>query len=218
MGAKSQNKRLIFILIGAVVFSALFVLVYAPMQASIKRAEGELATLQADVSLLKDLNENADDYELKTQSAKQYIDAQMSKYPADIKEEDTTMWVLSIESATNSEITSINFSPPTSVLQFKAFINASDGNYLSDMSAFAKTSSFTGTFSYEGAKNVIDIIYSSDNAASIDSVNLAYDASSSQLLATFNVSQYYISYPGAVYSPPSLANVGYGVQNPFLTY
>ncbi len=218
MNTTTNKKRLILILIGTAVFSALFVLIYMPLQTNLQKKQSELDALGAELLLLEDMEKNRHDFEQNTISAKKYIDEQINFYPADIKEEDVTTWLLSLESSTRSEIINVSFSPPTSVLQFKAFISGADSNYLADMNAYSKASSFSGTFSYSGIKNAIDIIYSSSDRTSIESLSLTYDATSSQIAATFNITKYFVNYPGAIYAPLAIEQAGSGLSNPFGTY
>ncbi len=217
MNLKGTNKRLVFVLIGVIIFAALMVFVYMPLQTQAQTLEIELSQLEGEVELLEELELNLNTYIEDTATAKQYIEEQIALYPADVKEEDITMWLLNLESATSGEISTLTFAPPVSLLQFGSYVNSGGEEIYTNLDVYSTSSSFTGAFSYDELKNAVNIIYTSDDRTSIDSLTLTYDATTADLMTTFNISKYFMMYPEAVYEPLPLPQVTTGVANPFRT-
>ncbi len=210
-----KNNSLILVCVGVMVFVALYMIVISPLQLASTQLQDENTFLAADVMTYEEYERNGDEYDKQIAISKQYVQEQLLRYPADVTPEDVIMWTLSLQNTTNSQVTSISFSPATQILQFVASTEVGGQDVSTNMSAYSTSSSFNSTYSYGDLKNALDFIYDSQHRTSAESVNIAYDPSSSLLNVTMNVNKYFVTYPEAVYTPLPLPNVAIGTPNPF---
>jgi len=77
--------------------------------------------------------------------------------------------------------------------------------------------SLSYTISYGNLKRCIGYIYSTTDRCSIDSVSLAYDTATGNLVGTMNLGMYYITGFDKTYTTPQIPGVGLGQTNLFGT-
>ncbi len=80
------------------------------------------------------------------------------------------------------------------------------------------TLNVSGTCSYEQFKNSIDFIYNSRFKTALNSVSLSYNALEDNLSADFDITKFYINWPGAPSDTMEMPQVLEGVDNLFKDY
>ncbi len=210
-----QNKNLIIILLGIIIVATVLFTVYLPSQNNIHQITVQLANVSSQINMLESHIENIDRYEKTTQENIQYINDTLAYYPPYIVQEDIIMWLVDFENKSGAQIDTLNFSLPTELLSFNAYVNTQQGQVKTTMKANSIAASFSGSYAYSELKNSLDLIYSSSNRTSVDSVSISYNATTAQLTVNYNILKYYIEYPEAGYDDTLIYDVQTGVENPF---
>ncbi len=210
-----QNKGIIFVLLGLFFIVAVFLTIFLPLQNATVQKTAEIASINSQTSMLERHSASLDRYESTIAENKEYINKTLENYPSKVNQEDIIMWLVNFENATGAQIDTLNFAQHQELLNFNAYVNTAQGEQKTTMSAGSISASFSGTYEYSQLKNSLDIIYSSSNKTSVNSVNISYNVNAQQLTVNYNILKYYISYPEAPNEDTPIYDVQTGIDNPF---
>lgn len=86
-----------------------------------------------------------------------------------------------------------------------------------DIHLFKQPVSFTFRCTYSGAKDMITYLFDQVDRKGIDTMNLAFDSETGNLMGTMNLNQYYMVGTGKDYQPLAIPAMNRGVEDVFHT-
>ncbi len=215
MRITARNQQLLIILLGVIIFIGLFFGVYSPMADAVRQNHEQIAQLQPRLDTLEEYNRNLTYYQAENQRIWQYIQGEVARYPAYIREEDFLLWLLGLEDFVGYELNMVAFESASLLMEFPCYV-AVDGEQLyTDMYAYRAGTQTTGQLTYQQLKDALDYTYSTTEPTAVEMVTLSYDATSGQLSTSISISKLFLQYQEAEYTPVPVPDVPLGVPNPF---
>lgn len=200
---------------GVIIFAVLFVNVKGNYDTKTEEVIAENESLQPRLEVLEAHYANIADYEVNIQEAGDYIDEQVTYYPAGVQEEDFLVWVLDWEESIEHEVTSVNLSSGYALYTFPCYVGADDT--LVDMTTGVISVSLDADMSYTQLIKGVDYIYDEEMATALESVSISYNEETGLLGTSFKINKYYLSYEGVEYTPESVSKVVKGLSSLFAT-
>lgn len=219
MKLSGRDKKLIIILliIAVILLPAFFVVV--PLNDKIAAAKAEMKTLQERYNYLSGLYNQITAFRQGTQDYKEDIVEIVYKFPADIQQENTIMFLLETERNLPIELYQVAFTPTNSL---------PIGTVASDLSGVIETKEklsqqFTGVHTtetigyrvpYEDFKNFINYIEQWRDRLTISNLSAIYSLENNEVTGSFVINQYAIQNDGFVLEEAE-TNVDNGTHNIF---
>lgn len=210
---KARNINLIMLLMGVIIFAVLFVNVKGSYDTKTEEAEAENISLQPRLEVLEEHYANIATYEANIQEAGDYIDEQVTYYPAGVQEEDFLVWVLDWEDSVGHEVTSVDLNTGYSLYTFPCYVGEDDA--LVDMTAGVISVSLDADVSYKQLIKGIDYIYDEEMTTALESVSLSYNEETGLLGTSYKINKYYLAYEGVTYEASKMPSVSQGLTSLF---
>ncbi len=214
---KKGDLNLLLILAGVLLFAGLYFGVHNQMSVKATELEAEITPLQTKLDGLEEHYNKLPEYEAEVERIAEYTDLQLTMYPAAVLEEDFLVWVLDWEEYIGHEVDSVSFSDAEEIQAFPVYFTDGENRTLVDAVAFRSGVSVSSQMTYNQLKEGLDYIYSSQARTSLDTLNVAYDATTGQLVGTYDITKFSLMYPGAVYDPAAMPQTPLGVDEIFGT-
>ncbi len=218
MKITKRDANLLLFLAALVIFFLLYFFGYSTIQSETTALEQQLNSVRPQLIQLEEYSRNVAFYQEEIETTKAYVEGELTRYPADVKEEDYLVWLLAHETATGQQIETVSIQEPQLVTSFAADVPVDGEIQTTEVSVYRIPAQVTGSMSYAQLKESLDYVYAAAQRTCVDSVMLAYDATSGQLSANVNLVKFILSYPGAQYVQSTMPNLPLGQPNPFGTF
>ncbi len=224
MKVSNRDKKLLLILAGIVVFLLFYVLGYNRISAAADELESAQSALRSEISDLKSKYDSLDSYAESMELCKEDIDKTLEDLPSRIYEEDFLSYLLTMETREGIKLTAVSLNLPELVSEFDNLpaeeTLQQDPNAAPDdgmIHIYRTTASFNADLNYPQLKKILDYIYESKDKTSLESLSVSYNSETGKLAGVFEVSKYYATRRGVVYTPETLPRVSFGVKDLFGT-
>ena len=111
----ARDKKIIIVLIGAVILALSYFLVFQQAQEKRTQLESENAALTQKYQELSQLAAKVEDYKKEITTMNEEMDKALTHYPSYLQIEDTIMDVVTLEKETKTKVSSLSVATPTAV-------------------------------------------------------------------------------------------------------
>ncbi len=216
MKVTHQNKKLLIILAGLLVFVAFYLSVYSyynqladELQIKVDGKQQYLAELQMRESNLPYYEEQIAIYEVEVEKA-------LADYPSYISEEEIVLFIIELQDAIGTVFNSIGLSEPQLLTEFGGFIgNQESGLTQTFMSAYSVNTTTDTEIPYSSLINLIGFLYDYPKHTSIETINITADRQLDMLAISLDFEKRFLSYSEAPATDIDMPVVPMGPGNPF---
>lgn len=228
---KSSDKKILIVLAGIIVCVACVFLVFKPAKEDCDSLQSEIDTLQAQYNDLSSKVADEDKFKQETEEYNEQFDAELDKYPADLKQESTVLFMQDAEK--NNEFVNNSFSMPQETEFYVLGQGAVDGTEVAadttgttsgagsdDQSYVVETDAYSVSYqgSYQGLKDYMHYIADYRYRMTISQISIAYNADAEtpeeECTGSLTLNAYSISGPDRT-SDPVNVDVPEGKNNIF---
>ena len=243
MKISKRDAALLIGLAGILIIVAVYYFIYLPLDEKKVALESENATLTTRVTELQRMYDEKDTYIAKTESMKVEIDTICNTFPVDVKTEDMIMLGVDLANTAPLSVQSISMGVAEDMYHVgqavaeaaaaeaaaaAAATATEDGTTApapvpepvepsADKVLYKKLCGITYQVTYDGFKNAINTICSSEDRRTIDSITATYDINTGLLAATQNINMYYMTGTNQEYVAPTIPFIPQGTDNIFGT-
>lgn len=193
---KKTTVKYVLMLMGLVIFLLGYFLVYMDFADKTDELTGENRTLTDRLDVLEEYYTQLTDFETGIDADKAGINDTLSGYYSVETPEDFIMMATALEDEIGVRITSLSFEEPVYISEITAIEDTED--YISPvatrmLTGYSLTAVLDGEMTYSEMKEVLTYIYKQDDATSLDSVDLSYDATTGLILGSLIINKFYIT-------------------------
>ena len=216
-GISTNDKRLLFILLGLAVFLASYFgisKVYSAKQAVV---ETEISALAPQLETLRAYSQAQEKYKAEIEAMGANIATQLAAYPGDMRSEDLIMFVNELESKVGIKVNGFSIVSPELVSALSLPAQADSGQSAYEATAFKTGITASCSMDYAQMKNLVTYIYAAQDRTNVDNIALSYSSTSGALSASLTLSRYFIVSSDYVYDETKLPAINRGTENLFGT-
>lgn len=218
-GSGSKNIMLYVAGLGALLMILVYFLVYQKFVEKAKVIEDSNKVLEERVHVLEGYY-NARETNLRnTQLLEQLTDELLMVYPADAREEDAIILAVQMQLESGAEFLSINMDRggnPIHVVSAETVRAANSEQYTQEIQFRDMTATYINEVSYAGLKNLIQMVYNSNNRIGIRDVSYARgNEENPNLAGEVELVFYSVSGTGKEYVAPDIVPYLAGTDNIF---
>lgn len=217
MKLSKRNINLLMVFLGLVIFLAAYLLV-KPYEAKTQELRDEIAALEPRLAELREYEANRPVYEAGMDASIKNVEAELKKYPNDIRSEDLIMFAVGFRDEIKLEVGSISFSQPELVSRFQIVTEGENGAEFVPMAAMRRVLTAGCEMDYVQLKRFLDYIYQQPYSTMLESISISYNSSSGKLLCSADISKYFVSTNDYTYYPTEVPDVPLGTNDPFQTF
>lgn len=219
MSISERDKKLLMILGGVAILLVVYLLVFNPYNAKTEALQAENEALAAQLAVLQDHYANLETYETGITEAQEEIDAQIVRYPNDIRAEDKVMYAVSMEEFVDITIPSVGFGAPAPVMEIAGVVEDEYSGTIMTMpvTAYGSGLTFSCTMGYQQLKDLVTFVYATQNVTNLTSLNVSYDSSTGNLSGSVALNQYHLAGLDPWYYPTAIPETDIGKDNIFST-
>lgn len=244
MKIAKKDQILLLALVGVLLAALSYFLVFKPYTEKKENLSKENDTLQVRVDELQVLMDNKEKYIQETADMNAKIDEYYAKFPADVKTEDMIMLGVNLADNSPLQVTSLDMreavdlhhigedivieTATTAPVADPAVDPAADPAAAPEEAApaapagepvilYAKQFGLAGYSTYDGFKNALQAICTSEDRRNIDTINAMYDSSTGLVAMNVGLSMYYLTGTDKAYVEPNIPFVPQGTDNIFGT-
>ena len=228
-----RDKCLLIGLLGGVILLLAWLYGYTPLQEKTAALQTENVTLKAKADLYQSINANLPTYEDNIVKMEKKIAEIANSYPVYISREDEILFLANMENTFVSDIAVENITmSAVEEIVANVQVETADSEAVTQEAAaatqevveagpevhlFRQPVNYSFRCTYKGAKDMITHLYTQTDKKSVESVTLAYDSSTGNLMGSVDLNQYYMTGTDKMYQPTSVPTVPKGVQDVFHT-
>lgn len=204
--------RLIFFLLGVIVFALSYNFLYKEFVAEQDALEIQKTSLNREVLDLKKIEKNKAKYENDVVVMKGEIDAVVESVPSDAKVEDNIIYVADLETNHNMKVSNLGLGEPEALYM----MNQSGNNEIDNGKILYKVPLNISTIvSYKDIKETLTAIDEDQEKKAVDKITLTYDEETGDLQGDITVNAYYLLNSGKEYVAKVNPDVNLGRDNIF---
>jgi len=221
---KDSDKKILIVLAAIIILVAAWFLVVSPTRDDIKSLESENETLRARLDDLIAKEQMKDQLEKETAEAKERFAAELTKYPADLNQESTVMFMKGVEQANEFLYDSITLPEEAQFYVIGAsngdeteIQDEADAEAVSEDSYVASECAYSVEYigTYDGIKDYMDYIANYKYRMNISKIDVSLDEETGLFKGNLITKGYAVSGPGR--NPDTVdVTVPEGKENIFL--
>lgn len=216
MTISKRDKKLLLILLGALIFLAAYLLVYNRFTDEAKSARTELSELSPRLTELRSHKANLDNYQREIDEISGAVKEELAKFPSDVRTEDLILYGSGLESAVGMTVSAMTFTPAEVISRFNVPLEGEDGRVeLIPYAALRTGLTVEGDINYAEFKRLVNYIYSTAQRTTLESVSLNYNAETGELSAAAQLAKYFVCGEEYVYEATRVPGFKAGVDDPF---
>lgn len=217
MKISNRDKKLIVIILIALVIALPYLLVIKPTKEKQVAVEGEIVTLQERYDYLSSLNEQREFYlsEIDRMTAEREVI--MLDFAHGIRQENIIMFLRGLEFEMPMAMTSLSFSG-NSVTPIIAGTVDEAGNVTGAIDGVRSQTSVSYECNYEDMKEFLEYIMNYKERMVVSSVDMTYNDATGKLSGMFILQQYAIAADGRELAPAQIPAMNHGNESVFGTY
>lgn len=216
MTISTRDKKLLLVLLGIAIFCAAYFGLYNTFNNKTAAVDSEIAALAPRLEELRGHSANLSTYQAGISEIAEQVDAELAKFPSDVRSEDLLLYGASLESSVGMSVGSMSFSPAEVISQFN--VPSSDeagGVTLIPNAAFRTGLTVSGQMSYAQLKRLVGYIYSTPERTSLESLSVSYNSESGKLDTSATMAKYFICGSEYIYERTKVPSFKAGVSSPF---
>ena len=236
----ARDKKIIIVLIGAVILALSYFLVFQQAQEKKAQLESENTTLRQKYQELSALAAKADDYKVEISTMNEEMEKLLKHYPSYLMIENTIMDVVSLEEETKTSVSSLSVAAPVAIdvktgdVADSSTTNNTDAENTetTDTTNTDTTATVQTQISYQlygvdntvvfkanntGLKKLIELVAKADNRQKVSSLTVAFDESEGKLNGTLVYDAYFLYGIDKPYEAPYIPSMPHGTDDVFGT-
>lgn len=233
MKMKKSDVNILLMVIGIALAAVCYFLVYQNLVEKTDALEASNAALEQEVNYLQDLADNKQQYLDDTAAMQTRIDEIKAQFPAQYLPEDEILYVVGVEEAYDTEVSSIGMAAST-MLEVAAPVSdvpvtegeaapaegeaaPAEGEAAAapQIMLYQTPVNVVMTSSYNSIKDIIKKINEDPDRKSIETISMAFDTETGDLLANLSFNMYTLTGTDAEYTTPKVDGVVFGTNNIF---
>lgn len=230
MKMKKSDVNILLMVIGIALAAVCYFLVYQNLVEKTDALQASNATLEQEVNYLQDLANNKQQYLDDTAAMQTRIEEIKAQFPAQYLPEDEILYVVGVEEAYDTEVSSIGMAAST-MLEVAAPVSdvpVTEGEEAAPAEGEGEAATATPqimlyqtpvnvvmTSSYNSIKDIIKKINEDTDRKSIETISMAFDTETGDLLANLSFNMYTLTGTDAEYTTPKVDGVTFGTNNIF---
>ncbi len=214
---KPNEIKAILIVLGVLAAVLSHVVVRQPLEEAMVALQVQIDTQTAEKARLKEVEARKDIMLLENEESRIIVENEMLKYPEDVLTEAFVMYADDMVNNLGVTLDAVNISEPAllSTMDIMRYINEEDKSM--KVASYLTTLGFGWQFNYAQLKSFIEYVHSAQHRTVVNSVNIAYDAATGQLIGNAIINKYFIATPNYIFAPPDIPLGPTGNNNPFGT-
>lgn len=217
MKISDRDKKLIVIIIIAIVIAGPYLLLIKPYNEKQATLETEIVTLQERYNYLCTLNEQRDFYLSEIERFKSEREVVISEYAGGIRQENTIMFLRNIELSFPLQMTTLSFTGNV-VTPIDAGVTDENGNVTGVLNGVSTATSIAYTCDYENMKQFLDYILKYKERMVVSALDMTYDDSIGKITGIIVLEQYAFTGDGRELAPAVIPSMEHGNESIFGTY
>lgn len=219
MKLSKRDTNLLLVLLGLLIFLGAYLGIANRYNKRSAELEEELSALTPRLEELRAHEENLPTYLAGIDESIAGVEAELERYPADVRSEDLVMYAIELRDNVGLGIESVTFSPVEVVSRFQIVRESKSGeDEFVPMAAMKTGLSTSCEMSYEQMKNLINYIYATEYCTTLERLSVSYNAETGGLYAAADIAKYFVSSQDYEYVPTEVPEVSLGTNDPFKTF
>lgn len=206
----AKQSRIVIMILVVVVILVAFKFGYTPISEKTNEVIAENEELEAKLSELEYVRDNAEQFRAELNAALAGIDGIKQSFAADITSQKSIMMAKELETVAEMDIEGISFNETENIFT-ASFPNEAGEPITANKSIMA----INYKTSYEGFKKCMDFINSYSDYMNVDSFTCAYNQETGMLMGSISINRYSMSGLGKVYEDPAVDGIGLSKDNIF---
>lgn len=221
MQVKKNEIMMLIGLLGVLAAVASYVWVYMPTIEKTEALERENSQKRQELSQLQEWEKQVDFFQEETVQMILDVNEIFTHFPAEYRNQDAIMYAVDLEARdTNTYISNIGLSNPALVYEaapttVKLNETMEDGERIYRL--YNKQVTYTQEFTYDGMKRYINAFVNDSNSKSVESINMAYDATTGILVGNTSVNFFTLTGTDKEYKEIANPSMPMGTDNIFGT-
>ncbi len=217
MSISKHDQKLILILLGVAVFLAAYFGICKTFNNKKAEVESQISALASQLETLRGFSQGQATYQGEIDRIDKEINAELKRYPSDVRSEDMIMYATQLEEKVGVKIDSISIASPEVVSKFTGPKNTGDSKEIVPMIAVRTGLTINCSLSYDQFKKLLDYIYASSEKTDVDNVSVSYDEATGKLSGVITMDKYFITSADYSYKQTEIPSVAKGKSDPFGT-
>lgn len=229
---KKSDKSIILMLVGVVLAAVSYFFVYKNLTAETEIMNADNAKLRQEVQYLQELADNKQKYLDDTETMKVEIEEIKAQFPAQYLPEDEILYMIATEEQHDVTATGIRMENPALIeveavmaetvettgeaqAEGEATEVTTEQQVAPEIQLYNTAVTAVVQTSYNSIKEVIKQINTDKDRKSLNTLALAFDSDTGELVGTLGFSMYSLTGTEAEYKTPSVDGVAYGTNDIF---
>jgi hypothetical protein len=221
MKVKKNEIMFLVAFLGVLAALASYVWVYLPTIEKTDALEADNATKRTELAQLQEWEKQVEFFQEETTQMILEVNGIFTNFPAEYRNQDAIMYAVDLEARdTNTYISNIGLTEPQMVYEaaptmVKLNETMEDGERIYRL--YNKQVTYTQEFTYDGMKRYINAFVNDANRKSVESINMAYDATTGILVGNTTVNFFTLTGTDKVYKEIANPSMPMGTDNIFGT-
>lgn len=217
MKISDRDKKLIVIIIIAIVIAGPYLLLIKPYNEKQATLETEIVTLQERYDYLSSLNEQREFYLSEIERFKTEREVVIGEYAEGIRQENTMMFLRNVELSFPLQMSTISFTGNV-VTPIAAGTTDENGNVTGDLNGVSTSTIVSYTCDYEVMKTFLKYIEDYKERMVVSALEMTYDDTIGKVVGSFVIEQYAFTGEGRELAPAVIPSMEHGNESIFGTY
>jgi hypothetical protein len=218
MNLSKRDVKLLLILLGILLFIAVYVFVYLRVNDKTGAMEAETAALQPRLTELRGYFDSLSVYEAGIGEGKTLLGEKLKGYPNDVRAEDGVMYAVELENNAGLDITNAAFGEPNLVMELRGILDDGHGGYTpAPFSAYRRTFAYSCELSYRELKEAVAHIRDTAMCTRLNNVSVSYNSETGELIGSIAVDKYFITGADGDYHETVVPDMPLGTDDIFGT-
>lgn len=196
MSMSKSTVKYVLMILGIIIFLAVYFLVYMDLTDKTDALNTEIATLNTRLDQLNGYNDKAASLKSSIDENKTIISDALVKYYSAETPEDFIMFATALEETLEADISTLSFKEPEPVYTLRGVKDSGDYTVPAEpmmLTGYRLSSTLDGTMTYPQMKAALDFISAQPDVTKLDSLNLNYDSATGLIFGSFAIDKYYIT-------------------------
>lgn len=217
MKISDRDKKIIVIVLIAMVIGLPYLFIIRPFGEKQDTVEAEIVTLQERYDYLNELNQQRAFYLGEIDRLTKERGTIIAEYAEGIRQENIIMFLRGLEFELPMAMKTISFSG-NAVTPISAGVADAEGNVTDAIDAVASHTSVAYSCKYEEMKTFLNYIFGYEDKMTVSSVDMTYDSATGQISGMFVLDQYAMVQEGSELDAAVIPSMEHGVESIFGTY
>lgn len=219
MKLSKRDTNLLLVLVGLIVFLGAYLGIANRYNARAEELQVQIAELAPRLEELRAHSANLPVYEAGIEQSIANVEAELSRYPTDVRTEDLLMYAIELRDQVGLGIDSVSFLPMEVVSRFQIVReNAQGEDEFVPMAAMKTGFSTSCDMNYQQLKALINYLYATEYCTTLERLTVVYNSETGGLAGSADIAKYFVSSKDYQYVPTEVPDVALGTDDPFKTF